>query len=86
MLRLDGFLEASWPIDPHVARMPHLAAPATPAPKKFDPIRISLLSLQAIVFVAQHLAKLLQQTLRLGGIYDRVHKITKSCIYVRYLA
>ena len=34
------------------------------------------------MFVAQYFAKLLQPTLRWGGINDRAHEITSGCIYV----
>lgn len=48
---------------------------ARPAHIKANPVEVSLLRLEAIVFVTKYLAHLLQQTLALGEAGDEVHSI-----------
>ena len=38
------------------------------------------------MLVAQYLAQLLQQALRLGNIDDRVHDVTENCECIQYFA
>ena len=70
----------------HVARMPHWPDAPAPTDEKPDPIAVGLLGLEAIVLVAQYLAQLLQQALRLGNIDDRVHDVTENCECIQYFA
>ena len=49
-----------------VARMAHRDGFGLPADQEADPIEVSLLGAYAIVFVAKHLADLVQQAQRLG--------------------
>ena len=51
----------------------HLPVTAMPAHVKANPVEVSLLRSEAIVFVTKHLAHLLQQTLGLGKIGDGVY-------------
>ncbi len=46
-----------------------------PANEKANPVEVSLLIFQTIVFVTYQLTHLLQQALGLGKIGDRVHRI-----------
>jgi len=57
----------------------HLPVTAMPAHVKANPVEVSLLRSEAIVFVTKHLAHLLQQTLGLGKIGDGV-----NCIKTMY--
>ena len=59
----------------HVARVLHLAMTTMPAHVKANPVEVSLLSFEAIVFVTKYLAHLFQQALGLGKIDDGVHGI-----------
>ena len=59
--------------------MLHLPVTAMPAHVKANPVEVSLLRSEAIVFVTKHLAHLLQQTLGLGKIGDGV-----NCIKTMY--
>jgi len=59
----------------HVARMPHLPIAATPADEKTNPVKVSLLGFEVIVFVTKYLAHLLQQALGLGRMGDGVYGI-----------
>lgn len=68
----------------HVARMPYLPAAATPADEKTNPVKVSLLGFEAIVFVTKYLAHLPQQALGLGRMGDGVHGI-KTCMKLHVL-
>ena len=59
----------------HVARVLHLAMTTMPAHVKANPVEVSLLSFEAIVFVTKYLAHLFQQAPGLGKIDDGVHRI-----------
>ena len=50
--------------------------PVTPMPahEKSNPVKVSLLGFEAMVFVAKYLAHLIQQAFGLGKIGDSVHK------------
>jgi hypothetical protein len=54
-------------------RLPIVAASAN---EKANPVKASLLGLEAIVLVTKYLAHLLQQAFGLGKIGDRVHRVT----------
>lgn len=61
----------------HVLRRLHLTTTAMPAHVKANPVEVSLLRLEAIVFVTKYLAHLLQQTLGLRMVGDGVrHRAT----------
>jgi hypothetical protein len=50
-----------------------------PAHVKANPVEVSLLRVEAIVFVTKYLAHLLQQALGLGKVGDSVHRIKTMC-------
>ena len=66
---------SEWPSSSCTVRVLHEPVTPVPAHEKANPVEVSLLGLQAIVFVTKHLAHLLQQALGLGKIGDRVHRI-----------
>ena len=63
----------------------HLPVTAMPAHVRANSVEVSLLRVEAVVFVTKYLAHLLKQSLGLGKIGDWVHK-TKPCIKIQFSA